>query len=176
MTFEDIGTIQAWSEGQCSAEELKKCQPKELQEFLLLLKHGMMRAFLSSGYCLWTRNIELCQLHGRDLEPDAKGPPPYCLPVLGAMTAHLKLGVALYCTKDTPEICMYTHFMRWRAIYRQRLGRDFEADGYAFPYIAPNGVIHHPKNPMSHDLVQDYINEFAQGAGISKIFTTHCLW
>jgi hypothetical protein len=22
---------------------------------LLLLKHGMMRAFLSSGYCLWTQ-------------------------------------------------------------------------------------------------------------------------
>ncbi|KAJ7437648.1 hypothetical protein B0H11DRAFT_2255127 [Mycena galericulata] len=69
---------------------------------------------------------------------------------------------------------MFSHLTTWRKIYRQRLGRDFEADDYVFPYISPNGTIH-PKKPLSHDLVQDYINEFASGASINKIFTTHCL-
>lgn len=69
---------------------------------------------------------------------------------------------------------MFSYLTVWRKIYRQRLGREFEADDYVFPYIAPNGVIH-SKKPMSHDLVQDYINEFASGANINKIFTTHCL-
>ncbi|KAJ7784979.1 hypothetical protein DFH07DRAFT_702393, partial [Mycena maculata] len=49
-----------------------------------------------------------------------------------------------------------------------------EPDDYVFPYIAPNGVIH-SRRPMSHDLVQDSINEFASGANINKIFMTHCL-
>jgi hypothetical protein len=69
---------------------------------------------------------------------------------------------------------MYTHVLAWRKLYQSRLGRDFKPDDYVFPYIAPNGVIH-PKKPMSHDLVQDYINEFAADAEIDKIFTTHCL-
>ncbi|KAJ7903886.1 hypothetical protein B0H13DRAFT_2335089 [Mycena leptocephala] len=114
--------------------------------------------------CLWTRNFELCQLQERDLTPDACGPAPYYLPVLGVFLDNQKGWQSnhydIYEQKDTPEICMYTHFMRWRVVYRQRLGRDFEPD--AFPYIAPNGVIH-PKKPLSHDLVQEYINEFASG-------------
>ncbi|KAJ7916440.1 hypothetical protein B0H13DRAFT_2231652 [Mycena leptocephala] len=184
-TIEDMQKIMAWSEGQCPLAELEKCKPKDVAALLLLLKHRMMRAFLSSGYCLWTRNFELCQLQERDLTPDAKGPAPYYLPVLGNKQGYdgPLQSSSIYTLyhlfthsppKDTPEICMYTHFMRWRAVYRQRLGRDFEPDDYAFPYIAPNGVIH-PKKPLSHDLVQDYINEFASGANINKIFTTHCL-
>ncbi|KAJ7795219.1 hypothetical protein B0H14DRAFT_2532529 [Mycena olivaceomarginata] len=186
--IEDMQKMMRWSESQCATEKVEKCQPKDVAELLLFLKHAMMRAFLSSGYCLWTRNFELCQLQERDLTPDAKGPAPYYLPVLGVFLDNRKgwqkkqgydgplesNHYDIYEQKDTPEICMYTHFMRWRAVYRQRLGRDFEADDYAFPYIAPNGIIH-SKRPMSHDLVQEYINEFAQGAGIDKIFTTHCL-
>ncbi|KAJ7028164.1 hypothetical protein C8F04DRAFT_1044291 [Mycena alexandri] len=187
-TIEDIRAMMGWSEGLCSAEDLEKFNPKNLEELLLFLKHAMMRGFLPSGYCLWTRNFELCQLQERDLKPNAKGPAPYYLPVLKVHLENRKgwqnkqgydgplesNHYDIYDQKDTPEICMRTHFMCWRKIYRQRLGREFEPDDYAFPYIAPNGIIH-PKRPMSHDLVQEHINEFARGAGIDKIFTTHCL-
>ncbi|KAJ7473394.1 hypothetical protein FB451DRAFT_1468164 [Mycena latifolia] len=187
-TIEDMKKMMAWSESQCSAEELKKAKPKDLEALLRLLKHGMVRAFLSSGYSLWTRNFELCQLQERDLTPDCKGPAPYYLPFLGIFLDNRKgwqqkqgydgplksNHYDIYEQKDTPEICMFTHLMAWRKLYRERLDRDFEPDDYVFPYIAPNGVIH-PKKPMSHDLVQDHINEFASGASINKIFTTHCL-
>ncbi|KAJ6500206.1 hypothetical protein C8R47DRAFT_1317483 [Mycena vitilis] len=187
-TIEDMRKMMNWSESQCPSEEVEKCNPKDVIALLLILKHAMIRAFLPSGYCLWTRNFELCQLQERDLTPGAQGPAPYYLPVLGIFLDNRKgwqnkqgydgplksNHYDIYEQKDTPEICMYTHYMRWRAVYRQRLGREFEADDYAFPYISPNGVIH-PKKPLSHDLVQDYINEFASGANIDKIFTTHCL-
>ncbi|KAJ7604103.1 hypothetical protein DFH06DRAFT_1255244 [Mycena polygramma] len=187
-TIEDMRAMMSWSESQCSADDLEKCAPKDLQALLVLLKHGMVRSFLSSGYNLWTRNFELCQLQERDLTPDARGPAPYYLPVLSVFLDNRKGWQSkqgfdgplksnhydIYEQKDTPEICMYTHFMRWRAVYRQRLGREFEPTDYVFPYIAPNGIIH-PKKPLSHDLVQDYINEFASGANIHKNFTTHCL-
>ncbi|KAJ7931844.1 hypothetical protein B0H13DRAFT_1857499 [Mycena leptocephala] len=128
--------------------------------------------------CLWTRNFELCQLQERDLKASHRMPAgllhTICQSlesswiikkdgrVSRAIMGRLKVGnhYDIYEQKDTPEICIYTHFMRWRVVYRQRLGRDFEPD--AFPYIAPNGVIH-PKKPLSHDLVQEYINEFASG-------------
>ncbi|KAJ7620669.1 hypothetical protein B0H17DRAFT_1164583 [Mycena rosella] len=177
-TIEDMKKMIDWSESKCSAEALKECKPKDLDALLLLLKHGMIRAFLSSGYSLWTRNFKLCQLQERDLTPGCKGPAPYYLPYIEQKQGYdgpLKSNhYDIYEQKDTPEICMFTHVMAWRKVYRQRLDREFEPDDYIFPYIAPNGVIH-PKKPMSHDLVQDYINEFAAGASINKIFTTHCL-
>ncbi|KAJ7926602.1 hypothetical protein B0H13DRAFT_2229378 [Mycena leptocephala] len=187
-TIEDTRKMMGWSESQCPAEESKKCKPNDLAGLLLLLKHGMMRAFLSSGYCLWTRNFELCQLQERDLTPGARGPAPYYLPFIGVFLDNRKgwqqkqgydgplasNHYDIYEQPDTPEICMFSHLTIWRKIYRQRLDRKFEPDDYVFPYISPNGTIH-PKKPLSHDLVQDYINEFASGASINKIFTTHCL-
>lgn len=54
-TMEDMKKMMAWSASECSAEALKECEPKDVNALLLLLKHGMVRAFLSSGYTLWTR-------------------------------------------------------------------------------------------------------------------------
>jgi hypothetical protein len=103
-TIEDMQKIMAWSEGQCPLAELEKCKPKDVAALLLLLMHGMMRAFLSSGpgmdSCVLmrsrltdaglSRNFELCQLQERDLTPDAKGPAPYYLPVLGVFLDNRK--------------------------------------------------------------------------------------
>ncbi|KAJ7920082.1 hypothetical protein B0H13DRAFT_1867987 [Mycena leptocephala] len=156
-TIEDMRKMMGWSESQCIAEESKK-------------------------------NFELCQLQERDLTPGARGPAPYYLSFIGVFLNNRKgwqqkqgydgplacNHYDIYEQPDTPEICMFSHLTIWRKIYRQRLDRNFEPDDYVFPYISPNGTIH-PKKPLSHDLVQDYINEFASGASINKIFTTHCL-
>ncbi|KAJ7644798.1 hypothetical protein FB45DRAFT_976028 [Roridomyces roridus] len=199
MTIEDLRKIMEYSEKQCSAEVVKANQPPDLPALVVLLKHGMMRAFLSSGFCLWTRfvstlavyicrNFELCQIQERDLTLGRKGPAPFYLSLLGVFLDNRKgwqkkqgydgplksNHYDIYEQPDMPEICMYTHLMAWRRIYRQRLDRDFEPDDYVFPYISPNGVIH-PKKPMAHDTIQELLNEFSTGAGLDRIYTTHCL-
>jgi len=68
---------------------------------------------------------------------------------------------------------MYTHLLRWLRYLESRLGRALEHDDYIFPRIAINGVIH-PKEPVSYDLVQQLLRDFTQGAGLSRIYTTHC--
>ncbi|KAJ7027695.1 hypothetical protein C8F04DRAFT_1212340 [Mycena alexandri] len=156
-------------------------------DLLAKIKHGMMRAFLPTGYTLWTRNFETCQIQERDLS-EGKGPAPYYLPFLGVFLENRKgwqkkqgydgplesNNYDIYEQKDKPEIDMKTHVGRWRTLYRELLGRDFEPDDYLFPFVSPNGTIH-AKRPMTHDTAQDLINEFALAAKIDKIFTTHCL-
>ncbi|KAJ7225060.1 hypothetical protein B0H12DRAFT_1205286 [Mycena haematopus] len=132
-------------------------------------------------------NFETCQIQERDLS-NGKGPAPYYLPFLGVFLDNRKgwqkkqgydgplesNHYDIYEQKDTPEIDMFTHVGRWRKLYRQLLGRDFEPDDYLFPFISSNGMIH-SKRPMTHDTAQELINEFALGAKIDKIFTTHCV-
>lgn len=55
--------------------------------------------------------------------------------------------------------------------------RPLEPDDYIFPSMGVNGIIQ-PREPVSHDTIQKYINEFTFGAGISQgrvgTFSTHC--
>ncbi|KIJ19774.1 hypothetical protein PAXINDRAFT_68324, partial [Paxillus involutus ATCC 200175] len=39
--------------------------------------------------------------------------------------------------------------------------------------MGANGVIQ-PREPLSHDTIQKWINEATSGAGISRSFSTHC--
>ncbi|KAK6984478.1 hypothetical protein R3P38DRAFT_2806491 [Favolaschia claudopus] len=186
-TIEDMQQFMDWSETQCSHEKLESLKFQDNKQMLLMITHAMMRAFLSSGFVLWTRNFETCQIQERDLS-DGKGPAPYYLPYLGVFLDNRKgwqqkqgydgplesNHYQIYEQKDTPHIDMFTHVRRWRALYRVILGREFEPDDYLFPFISPNGTIY-AKKPMTHDHAQELINEFALGAKINKIFTTHCL-
>jgi hypothetical protein len=54
MTIEDMRNIFKWSESECPSQKLES-KPASLEERILMIKHGMMRGFLSSGYTLWTR-------------------------------------------------------------------------------------------------------------------------
>ncbi|KAK6969257.1 hypothetical protein R3P38DRAFT_3337113 [Favolaschia claudopus] len=168
-TIGDMRQFMDWSQSQCSHEMLDM-KPKDTKELLLMITHGMMRAFLSAGFVLWMRNFETCQIQERDLS-DGKGPAPYYLPYLGVFLDNRKgwqqkqgydgplesNHYQIYEQKDTPEIDMYSH-----------------PDDYLFPFVSSNGIIH-AKRPMTHDRAQELINEFALGAKINKIFTTHCL-
>lgn len=69
---------------------------------------------------------------------------------------------------------MFTHLPRWIAYLERYMGRALEEDDCIFPYIAPNGVVN-LKREMTHDMVQSLLNEFAENAGLSKVYTTHCL-
>ncbi|KAJ6587601.1 hypothetical protein DFH09DRAFT_1245331 [Mycena vulgaris] len=185
-TIEDMHMMMQWSESECTSQKLLG-KPEHAADLLLMMKHGMMRAFLSTGYLLWTRNFETCQIQERDLSY-GRGPSPYHLPFLGVFLDNRKgwqqkqgydgplesNHYQIYEQKDSADIDMFTHVLRWRTLYKRLLGRDFEPDDYLFPYISSNGMIH-SKRPMTHDTAQDLIKEFTLAAKVNKIFTTHCL-
>ncbi|KAJ7246753.1 hypothetical protein C8J57DRAFT_1452105 [Mycena rebaudengoi] len=178
MTIEEIQKIIQWSESQCPSTKLESGTPANNKELLLMITHGMMRAFLSTGFVLFTRNFETCTIQERDLS-DGKGPAPYYLPFLGQKQGYdgplESHRYEIYEQKETPEIDMLTHVQRWRVLYKKLLGREFEATNHLFPFVSSNGIIH-SKRPMTHESAQDLINEFAVAAGIvNKYFTTHCL-
>lgn len=54
MRIEDLAKIIEYSKEQCSCEQLEK-KAVSAQELTQMIKHGMMRAFLTSGFTLWTR-------------------------------------------------------------------------------------------------------------------------
>ncbi|KAJ7027994.1 hypothetical protein C8F04DRAFT_1212262 [Mycena alexandri] len=185
-TIEDMRQMMQHSESVYPHEKLLR-KAENNADLLAKIKHGMTRAFLPTGHTLWTRNFETCQIQMRDLS-EGKGPAPYYLPFLGVFLENHKgwqkkqgydgplesNHYDIYEQKDKPEIDMKTHVERWRTLYRQLIGRDFEPDDYLYPFVSPNGTIH-AKRPMTHDTAQDLINEFALAAKIDKIFTTHCL-
>ncbi|KAF8207109.1 hypothetical protein K438DRAFT_1917558 [Mycena galopus ATCC 62051] len=185
-TVEDMRAMMQFSLSKCPNKKVEDV-PQTADDLLLVIRHGQTRAFLSTGYTLWTRNFETCQIQMRDIT-EGTGPSPYNLPILSIFLDNRKgwqlkqgydgplesLTYEIYEQKDAPEIDMFSHVHRWLKLYRRLLGRDFEGDDYLFPLVSTNGLIH-AKKPMTHDTAQDRINEFAAAALIKKFFTTHCL-
>ncbi|KAI6000188.1 hypothetical protein F5J12DRAFT_724203, partial [Pisolithus orientalis] len=48
-----------------------------------------------------------------------------------------------------------------------------DPDDNVFPAMGANGVVQ-PCEPISHDAMQQWINEATTGAGIQGSFLTHC--
>ncbi|KAK6992360.1 hypothetical protein R3P38DRAFT_3373026 [Favolaschia claudopus] len=191
MSVEDMKTFMAWSESVRPKSKLVEATkagiaPTAPAERLLLLKHGLMRAFVSSGFTLWTIDFELCGLQMRDLTLDCVGPLPFNHPYFkvfldGRKGWQHKQGYDgkresneynIYGQRDIPAIDMYQHLLTWLPFYELCLGRKLESDDYSFPYIASNGTIH-SKREMTVQVSQDLITEFTVGAGLKKTYTTH---
>ncbi|KAJ7934594.1 hypothetical protein B0H13DRAFT_2227265 [Mycena leptocephala] len=191
ISAEDMKVMQDWSESVCPASKLVDAMkmgvaPQELVERLLLLKHGQMRAFASSGFNLWTRNFELCGLQMCDLTLDCIGPLPFNDPYFkvfldGRKGWQHKQGYEskresneynIYSQSDLPALDMYNFLLIWIPFYELCIGRKLQPDDYIFPYIASNGVIH-PDREMTLQMCQNLITEFTQGAGLEKTYTTH---
>ncbi|KAJ7827711.1 hypothetical protein B0H13DRAFT_2373687 [Mycena leptocephala] len=186
MSIEDMGKWGEWSESKWPRAKVDE-KPGIVSELQDKMKHFMMRAFGSSGFTLWTRNFELCALQVGDLTMDLVGPAPHNLPHFEVFLDNRKgwqnkqgfdndsresNRYNIYEQSDTPEIDMYTHLRLWLQLYEACLGRKLEADDYVFPYISANGVIH-PSREMTTNGIQDLINEFCDGAGLVKSYTTH---
>ncbi|KAF9533156.1 hypothetical protein CPB83DRAFT_880296 [Crepidotus variabilis] len=149
-----------------------------------ILKHVMFRAFLTTGFILWTRNCETSKIQWRDITLNCiqdghpyirvhlenrkgwqkkygwEGPP-------GTNTYHIY-------KQDLDDIDMYTHLLAWIAILKKELGREFQDDDYLFPSISTNGTIN-PKQPMTREYVQHLLSEFTHEAGVERYYSTHCL-
>ena len=81
----------------------------------------------------------------------------------------------MYGQPDTPSIDAYEHLLTWLDFYELLLGRELQPDDYIFPSTSIKGTID-PSHPITSDMVQKMITQFAKAAGIpgAKYFTTHC--
>ena len=101
ITIEEIQKLMNWSEMQCSNELLTMVPIETIEELKCCLEHGLMRAFMTSAFTLWTRSVcfliiyiynaiqincvlfrcfELLSLQARDLEDECVRPAPYYIP------------------------------------------------------------------------------------------------
>lgn len=54
MSVEDLKQVMEWSEEECPPRKLGRLA-ESAGEQLLVAKHGLMRALMSTGFTLWTR-------------------------------------------------------------------------------------------------------------------------
>jgi hypothetical protein len=57
MKIEELKKIMQWSETQYPSE-MSAAEPKDINELMLAVEHTMMRAFITTGFNLWTRYRE----------------------------------------------------------------------------------------------------------------------
>ncbi|KAG1836898.1 hypothetical protein F4604DRAFT_1602155 [Suillus subluteus] len=62
-------------------------------------------------------------------------------------------------------------WIKWLEFFHY--GRTLHPNDFLFPVMGANSVVH-PRQPISHDTVQKWINESTAGAGILGNFSTHC--
>ncbi|KAI5988006.1 hypothetical protein EDD15DRAFT_2172890 [Pisolithus albus] len=81
----------------------------------------------------------------------------------------------IYPRPDMGEACdtflRLIFWMKWVEIVH--LGRPMANEDFLFPALGTNGVLQ-PGEPLSHDMVQKWIDEAVAGAGIRGTFSTHC--
>ncbi|KAN0101337.1 hypothetical protein V8E55_001321 [Tylopilus felleus] len=80
----------------------------------------------------------------------------------------------IYSQPDLPASDTFAWLLVWlKWLEVAHYGRTLAPDDCIFPMIGANGVVH-PREPLSHDTVQKWINEAVEGAGIPGSFSTHC--
>ncbi|EDQ99682.1 uncharacterized protein LACBIDRAFT_316217 [Laccaria bicolor S238N-H82] len=74
----------------------------------------------------------------------------------------------VYPQPNNPAIDLYMHMWNWKEFYETHLlGKKLKPDDYIFPSLGVNGLVAHPHIPVSSDIVQKRINEWAAAAGIT---------
>ncbi|KAJ7593936.1 hypothetical protein C8J56DRAFT_777258 [Mycena floridula] len=158
--------------------------PPEL--FAEVAHHSMMCAFITSGFVLWTRNFELCQLQFKHVKENCIGPAPYNKPyteikLKGRKGWEAKAGqeqrtgnrYEVYDQPDTPKIDLRPKLTRWMGFYRKHLlCNPPREEDYIFPYINTQGVTR-PRETVSANTIQEYIDRFAVSGGLTDKYTTH---
>ncbi|KAH7903207.1 hypothetical protein BJ138DRAFT_1021002, partial [Hygrophoropsis aurantiaca] len=87
MTIEDMRMAMRWSNEQCPTDALEQLVTQiengkaiDGAGVQVVGEHLLIRAYISSGFTLWTRNFELTKLQQKDIGWDCKGPAPYFIP------------------------------------------------------------------------------------------------
>uniref|UniRef100_A0A0W0F1H6 Uncharacterized protein n=1 Tax=Moniliophthora roreri TaxID=221103 RepID=A0A0W0F1H6_MONRR len=80
ITYEDMVQWMMWSEGvmpNAHAYWTDWVCMTSSEQLLQVMKYLMMHVFASSGFTLWTRNSELCQLRRRHIRWNLSAPPEF---------------------------------------------------------------------------------------------------
>jgi hypothetical protein len=80
----------------------------------------------------------------------------------------------IYPQPDLPATDAFLWLLIWLKWHEfAHYERTLAPDDCVFPVMGANGVVH-PRELLSHDTVQKWINEAVEGAGIPGSFSTHC--
>ncbi|KAG1759372.1 hypothetical protein EDD22DRAFT_849297 [Suillus occidentalis] len=177
-----------------------------LESRTLYTKILMNMAFSTTAWNLWTRCFELIKLKRKDLTIDHSEVAVAINKYLNGETlsakdlhAHFKIflsnrkgwqrkvdkGVSdLHCNRynlypqpNMPSCDCFFWLLLWLTFLEfVHYGRPLDPEDYVFPTMSTNGIIQ-PREHISHDAVQGWINEATTAAGIPRgpgdNFTTH---
>ncbi|KAF8510373.1 hypothetical protein BU17DRAFT_55462 [Hysterangium stoloniferum] len=194
MSKEYMDRIMAWSEQECPQEVLSSIIPS-LNHFvevrLKVTKHLLMRAFASSGWTLWTRNFELAKLRAKHYKQHMRTQDEYqweydeChleqrkgwqhqMSREGDLESHK---YEIHLQPEMPSVDMHFHMNIWMNFLKAFVyGRELEPNDFIFPSVTSTGTVQ-PEVPISHNTIQKWLDEFAEGANIelgTTRLTTHC--
>ncbi|EDR06462.1 uncharacterized protein LACBIDRAFT_328853 [Laccaria bicolor S238N-H82] len=177
MLLEDLQKIMAWSEEKCPNEFFDNAPSSAQSDVALMNMHGLMQALCPTLFMLMLRVFEGLSLQNANITQGLNGPAPYHFPFFEVKLEERK-NWQKQAGYDGPhtniaEMDMYTHLLCWLKHLESRIGHSLQPDDFVFPYISQNGTIN-PKHAMSYDTFQKLLSEFAAGAGLTKVYTTHC--
>ncbi|PPR07279.1 hypothetical protein CVT26_012439 [Gymnopilus dilepis] len=196
MSIEDMRRLHDYFSENCPVINLSMPFEDQREAIAGRGSHLFFNAFASSAFTIWLRIGEVTSLQYRHLEfltgsrraPFSNGEPHFFRLNLRNRKnwqkrekngEHQLSGhkYNIYPQPDNPEMDMYTHLLDWLDFYEQfLLGRPLEPEDYLFPTVGANGASVQPSRPMSADVAQKKIIEWAKKAGIpnAELFTTHC--
>ncbi|KAF9949365.1 hypothetical protein BGZ72_008847 [Mortierella alpina] len=143
----------------------------------------LFQAFAATGFVLWTRNEELLNLQGKNLERNLvtdSGSPYFTIALSWRKTNQADASKAniyeIHPRPDEPDICCYTKLQAWLA-WLERNGRPLQPDDYVFPALDGRGRVKLKERfPATH--VQTLLDQFTEDAellnGRNGRFTAHC--
>ncbi|KAI5982451.1 hypothetical protein EDC04DRAFT_2592774 [Pisolithus marmoratus] len=204
MKKEYMDRILTWSESRCPLDfpleyirlammgfqALSLGQSLSKNAKLMATRHLQHLACGAIAFTLWTRNYELVKLKRGDINLDKT-----VIDGVSYFEIHLKnrkgwqrkldKGMResdlrsnhyrIYPRPDMGRACdSFLRLLIWmKWVEYVHLGRPMAEDDFLFPAIGANGVLQ-PGEPLSHDMVQKWIDEAVAGAGIPGTFSTHC--
>ncbi|KAF8530352.1 hypothetical protein BU17DRAFT_79070 [Hysterangium stoloniferum] len=158
---------------------------------LKVTKHLLMRAFASSGLTLWTRNFELAKLRAKHYKQHMRTQDEYqweydeChleqrkgwqhqMSREGDLESHK---CEIHPQTEMPSVDMHFHMNIWMNFLKAFVyGRELAPNDFIFLSVTSTGTVQ-PEMPISHDTIQKWLDEFAEGANIelgTTRLTTHC--
>ncbi|KAI5994946.1 hypothetical protein F5J12DRAFT_929408 [Pisolithus orientalis] len=191
MRKEYMDKILAWSESFCPLDaplqyiRLATIGYKALPSgkslngkvMLTVTRHLEHLAFSAVTFMLWTRNYELLKLKCGDVKLDKTVIDGMFMKYLRGEELSLTVSnrYKIYPRLDTGKACdTLLHLVSWmKWVELVHLGRPMTEEDFLFPAIGTNGVLQ-PGEPLSHDMIQKWIDEAVVGSGIPRTFTTHC--
>ncbi|KIN97548.1 hypothetical protein M404DRAFT_160167 [Pisolithus tinctorius Marx 270] len=194
MKKEYMDRILTWSESLCPLDV-----PLHNKAKLTITRHLGYLACGAVAFTLWTRkvlaNYELVKLKRGDVQLDGT---EHALTInelntyfeihlrnrkgwqkkldKGMREADLRSNhYKIYPCPNMGKACdAFLHLVFWiRWVELVHLDRPMADEDFLFPTIGVNGVLQ-PGEPLSHDMVQKWINEAVVGSRIPGTFSTHC--